>query len=103
MENCDGHTSSTPSNLEARHKLYQRYAESYHERFRAAIDYQFAEEPRQVIGMAILLVGCIVVGMISDRREDDAKKGDYGQSAFWALSTVAFGALVYCFLQVRLT
>lgn len=83
--------------IKARRQLFERYAENYHERFRAAIDYQFAEEPRQVFGLFILITGCIAFGMLCDH---DIINNDYGTAARSGLSVVVFATVIYCYLQV---
>lgn len=88
------------SGVDARRQLFEKYAESYHERFRAAIDYQFAEEPRQVYGIFVLVSGCVLFGALWDRIGTDVDAGDYAPAIRSAVGSVLFGTLVYCFLQV---
>eukprot|EP00922_Rhytidocystis_sp_ex-Travisia-forbesii_P043020 GHVS01064295.1.p1 GENE.GHVS01064295.1~~GHVS01064295.1.p1 ORF type:complete len:688 (+),score=120.27 GHVS01064295.1:117-2066(+) len=64
---------SSPSSPSSVHKssreysqsLYREYAEHYYERFRAAIDYQFEEKPRQ-ISSGLLLIALLLLIAFQD-------------------------------------
>lgn len=99
----DQNSSRTPSpslTMHERKRLFYDYASHYADRFRCGIDFQYAEEPRQIVGLIILVMVTGLFGFywesISRRDTISAQK-----SAHAALAGIFFTLLVYCFLQTR--
>lgn len=85
--------------VEQRKKLFYDYASHYTDRFRSGIDFQYAEKPRQVIGLFILFLSIGFLGFMSEKWDtyyllspSNATRG--------ALLGVYCTLLIYCFLQV---
>lgn len=99
-------SGASVASVAARREIYNKYAETYHERFRAAIDFQFAEEPRQVIGMVVLIAGCCLGGISMDLlgQRGGGRSLGTGESEVTARAGflgMLFCVCVYCFLQTR--